>query len=311
MPKMKSLACIVALFLAFGFCGMALADNFTGNWQGTWTSYEGGPYGSGGLSASITQTGSSISGTLSVLSTECGNFNGLSLTGTVYANNTATLYSSAYCPGEGTFPLEYASGALVNNVFSGSYTITDPWDDIYDYGTFSLTRTVNIITATAGAGGSISPSGDVQVAAGGSQTFTITPNAGYSISNVLVDGVSVGAGPSYTFSNIQANHTIAAYFGAVPAPVANFTADTVRGPLPLSVNFSDQSTGSINSWAWSFGDGGSSTAQDPSHTYSSSGTYTVSLTVTGPGGSDTETKPDYITVQVVGNPGIPLLLLDD
>lgn len=68
------------------------------------------------------------------------------------------------------------------------------------------------ITATAGANGSITPSGKVSVEAGGSQTFTITPNEGYEIADVLVDGVSVGAVSSYTFSGVQANRTIEATF---------------------------------------------------------------------------------------------------
>ena len=84
--------------------------------------------------------------------------------------------------------------------------------------------------------------------------------------------------------------------GGTPAPpVANFVGSPTSGNAPLTVNFTDQSTGSIDSWSWDFGDGGTSTAQNPSHTYNSEGTYTVSLTVTGPGGSDTETKVDYIT----------------
>ena len=68
------------------------------------------------------------------------------------------------------------------------------------------------ITASAGTGGSISPSGSVPVQDGGSQTFTITPNSGYAISNVLVDRQSVGAVRSYTFSNVRSNHTISASF---------------------------------------------------------------------------------------------------
>ena len=312
MSKMKSLACIFALFVAFGFCGMALANtgDYSGDWQGSWTSFVG--Y-SGGLSFSITQTGTSISGTLSLFSTECGNFVGLSLGGTVYANDTATFYGSAYCPSDDEiYELEYTSGAVSGNIFSGTYTIYEAGVYYYYSGTFDVTRTVNIITATAspGQGGSISPSGTVHVDAGTSLTFTITPNAGYSISDVLVDGVSVGAVPSYTFSNIQANHTIAASF-SISAPVADFTANPTSGKSPLTVNFSDQSTGNVISRSWSFGDGGTSTDQNPSHTYSIPGIYTVSLTVSGPGGSDTETKPDYITVEVVGNPGVPLLLLDD
>jgi PKD repeat protein len=65
----------------------------------------------------------------------------------------------------------------------------------------------------------------------------------------------------------------------------------------LTVYFTDLSTGKINSWNWDFGDGTTSTRQHPTHTYSTEGTYTVSLTVTGKLGlSDTETKHDYITV---------------
>jgi PKD repeat protein len=81
-----------------------------------------------------------------------------------------------------------------------------------------------------------------------------------------------------------------------PAPVANFVGSPTSGDAPLNVNFTDISTGDIASWSWIFGDGGSSTAQNPSHTYSSAGTYTVSLTVTNTGGSDAETKIHYITV---------------
>jgi hypothetical protein len=68
------------------------------------------------------------------------------------------------------------------------------------------------ITASAAAGGSISPSGSVTVNANANQTFTITPNAGYQISAVMVDGSSVGAVSSYTFTNDTASHSIAATF---------------------------------------------------------------------------------------------------
>ena len=68
------------------------------------------------------------------------------------------------------------------------------------------------ITATAGANGSISPNGAVTVNHGGSQQFTITPNGGYRIADVRVDGSSVGAVSSYTFSNVTAGHTITANF---------------------------------------------------------------------------------------------------
>jgi hypothetical protein len=68
------------------------------------------------------------------------------------------------------------------------------------------------ITASAGSGGSISPSGSVVVNQGANQSFTITPNSGFNISSVTVDGANQGAITSYTFSNVQANHTISATF---------------------------------------------------------------------------------------------------
>ena len=93
---------------------------------------------------------------------------------------------------------------------------------------------------------------------------------------------------------------------------AEFKASRTSGPPPLIVNFTDQSTGEITLWSWDFGDGSTSTVQNPTHTYEEPGSYTVSLTVSGTGGSDTKTKADHISVRE-GNvmPWIPLLLLDD
>lgn len=82
----------------------------------------------------------------------------------------------------------------------------------------------------------------------------------------------------------------------VPAPIAGFTGSPTSGQKPLTVNFTDQSTGQITSRSWTFGDGGTSTATNSSRTYTTAGTYTVALTVTGPGGSNTATRNNYITV---------------
>ena len=78
--------------------------------------------------------------------------------------------------------------------------------------TTTFTPNCNTITASAGANGSISPSGSVNVTNGANQAFTITPNANYHVADVLVDGVSAGAVLSYTFSNVTGPHTIAASF---------------------------------------------------------------------------------------------------
>ncbi len=72
--------------------------------------------------------------------------------------------------------------------------------------------------------------------------------------------------------------------------------DVLGGKAPVFVQFTDTSTGTINSWTWTFGDGGTSTEQNPRYKYTKPGTYTVSLTVTGPVGSDTKTVTDYIQV---------------
>ena len=77
---------------------------------------------------------------------------------------------------------------------------------------------------------------------------------------------------------------------------ADFSATPTSGETPLTVQFTDQSVGDISSWLWDFGDGSTISAQNPTHTYSSSGNFTVSLTIAGLGGSDTETKEDYISV---------------
>jgi PKD repeat protein len=80
-----------------------------------------------------------------------------------------------------------------------------------------------------------------------------------------------------------------------PPPTADFSGTPTSGTAPLTVAFTDSSTGSPTSWSWTFGDGATSTAQNPTHTYSVAGTSTVALTVTNAGGSDTLTRPGYIS----------------
>ncbi|MEQ1892584.1 MAG: PKD domain-containing protein [Planctomycetota bacterium] len=80
-------------------------------------------------------------------------------------------------------------------------------------------------------------------------------------------------------------------------PVAQFASDVVSGVAPLAVQFSDQSAGDVTQWAWSFGDGASASDASPAHVYTVPGTYTVTLTATGPAGSDAETKSALVTVQ--------------
>ena len=85
---------------------------------------------------------------------------------------------------------------------------------------------------------------------------------------------------------------------SISQPEADFNANITSGNTPLTVQFNDASTGTITSYAWDFENDGTidSTTKDPIHSYGNPGTYTVNLTVTGPGGTDSEVKTNYITV---------------
>ena len=115
-----------------------------------------------------------------------------------------------------------ASGLTAPN---GNYTV------VFVDGTLTIDeRPVYTIKATAGIHGSITPSGDVDVLHGGSHTFTIAANRGYAISNVKIDGVSIGAVKSYTFENVTDNHTIEVTFmKANGNPQTGVMVDEVTG----------------------------------------------------------------------------------
>jgi len=146
--------------------------------------------------------------------------NGFTITPSAGANGTISP-SSAVTVSSGasqTFTITPATGYSISNVLvDGNSAGTVPsytFSSIAANHTISATFAQNTytITPTAGTNGTISPSAVVTVNSGASQTFTVTPTTGCSISNVLVDGNSVGAAPSYTFSNVTANHTISATF---------------------------------------------------------------------------------------------------
>lgn len=96
-----------------------------------------------------------------------------------------------------------------DTVFSANTTVYAHWTYT---GGGSSGYSYYTIKATAGAGGSISPSGNVSVREGRDQTFTITPDTGYTVSDVRIDGNSVGAVESYTFENVGRTHTIEVIF---------------------------------------------------------------------------------------------------
>ena len=126
----------------------------------------------------------------------------------VYYGTSSGNYSTTLNAGNTT------SATLPNLSAQTYYIALTAYDSNNVQSSYSPELVVNSLTASAGSGGAISPSGTFFQSQGASQTFTITPSGGYRTANVLVDGTSVGAVSSYTFSNIAANHTISATFTA-------------------------------------------------------------------------------------------------
>ena len=110
-------------------------------------------------------------------------------------------------------------------------------------------------------------------------------------------GTSQGliAGPDPTFCN--AVDLQLGFPSGLPGLIADFTGGPQVGTAPHTVFAQDLSLGNVTSWLWDWGDGTTSTTQNPSHTYNQAGTYSISLIATGPGGFDLERKIDVVTVQ--------------
>ncbi|HVF96778.1 MAG TPA: PKD domain-containing protein, partial [Flavisolibacter sp.] len=103
-------------------------------------------------------------------------------------------------------------------------------------------------------------------------------------------------------------YLLAASVCKAQAPTANFTAAQTAGCAPVVISFQDQSTGSPTSWQWNFGNGNTSTLQNPSTTYFTPGTYTITLTATNGSGANTLTRTGFITVY--GKPSVSFLADD-
>jgi len=218
---------------------------------------------------------------------------------TTIARNSGGDGSGLYATDGYRHPYGYSSSVALTNTILVSHTTgvcvtagntvtleatlwgTDTWANETDWGCGGT-----VITGSVNIWGDpvfVAPhAGDYHIGPG-SAAIDVGVNAGVTVD---IDGEPrpVGAGYDVGADELHA------------APTADFTASPLSGTAPLYVQFTDVSTGTITTWDWTFGDGGISGARHPSHTYEDEGVYTVSLTVSGPGGSDTETKTDYITV---------------
>ena len=119
-----------------------------------------------------------------------------------------------------------------------------------------------------------------------------------TLESTAVDLGTTGKDKDYGAGRIDAYKAV---FGTQKR-VSDFSATLTSGNMPLSVSFADTSSGSPNKWSWNFGDSTTSTIQNPTHTYTKAGTYSVKLTVSNSAGSNTITKNNYITVTAPPRP---------
>jgi len=232
--------------------------------------------GEGGTSANTSVTYTSIGGVWNLLRN--GNIYGTwtDATGATYLTPDPLYggytYAFGYTANGGTNGLQYIRPYYETQTYAtGSVFSTGANGNTYS--------TSGVYVTYGGSGGGSTYAGGVQ---GGGNGYNYlggpsTPGAFYGAGGGAGDttGGSTDSGKAGYNGVIILNYQVSS---VILPPVANFTGTPTSGYAPLSVQFTDYSTNGPTSWSWSFGDGGSSTEKNPSHTYTSPGTYTVALT---------------------------------
>ncbi len=205
------------------------------------------------------------------------------------------LMSTARDLGAGGEDNSYGWGVI--DAYEAVRAVMNPCDVVADF-TSDITSgcaplTVNFTNLSTGTGidGWSWTFGDGGTSTAQNPTYAYNSPGTYTVS---LTATSSGQGCGDTV-------TKTGYITVDGGPVADFTGSPASGVAPLTVQFTDLSTGGPTGWSWSFGDGGTSIEQNPSYTYDTPGLYTVSLTVTGACGTDDEIKVDYINVTDPGS----------
>jgi PKD repeat protein len=242
-----------------------------------------------GLSNTITYTIQLVNGLVTLVINSKTNSYNIFQSDPTYTNETQYFKAGDYCQANSCTNPGNAEGAMV-----AFYALTR-------YDAPSITN---------------QPAASQTVSVGSNVTFSVgalgTPPLGYAwlLNNaplnkatnatLTIPNVQLTNGGNYSVivTDLTAGvvtSSVAALMVLSPAPVASFTASPTNGVAPLNVSFTDTSSNSPTSWAWTFGDTGTSTMQSPSHMYTAPGTYTVTLIASNTGGSSTNTKVNLIT----------------
>jgi subtilisin family serine protease len=179
-------------------------------------------------------------------------------------------------------PIVLACGADSADTLSAHWYASDPDSEItlYQYAVGTTAGSSDVINWTTTSESNFERSG-----------LSLVPGQTYYVSVKARN-----AGGLYS----EAGVSTGVVAGSGTCPVVEFSADVLSGMAPLTVQFTDQSSGEVSGWLWDFGDGSTSTEQNPTHVYEQPGTYTVTLLVYGPGGSGWLEAVDYIVV--LGSP---------
>jgi polygalacturonase/PKD repeat protein len=222
--------------------------------------------------------------------------------GVIVSNSGTLLVNNPTGSGTGTGAVTVVSGATLGGtgIIAGPVTVNGALAPGGSAGTLTVSN--NLVTSGGAAlqyqlgtssdlavvSGNLTLAGTLNIANAGG--FTNTTYTLFTYGGTLsYNGLSIGTTPNTNFTYTISTNTIGQvnlFVGiALQPPVASFMASPLSGAAPLTVNFTDTSSGSPAYWFWTFGDGGTSTSENPSYTYQNPGTWTASLIASNAGGA--------------------------